>query len=66
MSPIYNVVTKTTDDDGKTTHLGQVRTEIADTGRAQELAERAHGPNVTVVRESHLAQNSHGVYKKDD
>lgn len=62
----WNVETKTTDKNGKTTHLGQVTTQIPDRGRAQELAERKHGSNVTVVRESHLNWNSQGKARREE
>lgn len=63
----WNVTTKTTDENGKTKHLGQVVTQISDKGRAQELAERKHGKNVAVVRESYLVYNSQGnLRKKED
>lgn len=63
----WNVQTKSEDENGKQKHLGQVQTAIPDRGRAQELAERKHGENVTVTRESHLVRDSQGkVHRQED
>lgn len=62
----WNVQTKDTDEAGRQKHLGQVHTQIPDRGRAQELAERQYGSNVTVTRESHLVTQNGQVRRQED